>query len=419
MITSRVALGLAVSSLLIFSIGARAEEWPKWRGPDGTGISHETGLLNEWPASGLKHLWEAKVGEGFSSPIALDGKIYLFAQEGNSDTLKAFDAASGMIIWAQAAKATREPPQPNGANSVNGLASPEATPAIDGDRIYTYSGGGDLTCRQLADGKQLWTINVIDQTRSELIAWGCASSPLVDERLVYVQAGEGGALAVAVDKTSGKLAWKSQATGSPGYAAPILITVANARQLIIFAGEALVGMDPASGKTLWTTPWETEYKVNAATPIYRDGHLFITSNYGKGCAMLTVSATGVKKDWESKAVQCQFQPPILDGDHLYANSGGTLKCIHWPDGKQIWQMRSDTELGMGGSILLVGNDKIVGLSDNGNLFLVDVQPDAGKLVSQVHLFDYERVWSSPLVYRGRLYVKGKDQLICLDISAPK
>ncbi|HEV2688566.1 MAG TPA: PQQ-binding-like beta-propeller repeat protein, partial [Bryobacteraceae bacterium] len=323
-ITERASLLIAVIPLL-YSAMTRAEQWPKFLGPNGSGISHETGLLDQWPAAGPMKAWSATVGEGYASPVALDGRVYIFAQEGRNDTLWALDALSGKVLWKQGYEAARSPQQSQGANSENGLAVPESTPTIDGDRIYTYGGGGDLVCRRLADGKLLWRLNILDQTRGNILTWAQASSPLVDDKFVYVQGGESGAVAVAIDKTSGKIAWKSQAAGLAGYSAPVTATVDQKHQLFILGGDRLYGMDPQTGQTIWSQPWKTDFDVNAATPVIHENHVFITSNYDHGCAMYTLSAAGATKDWENDEVQSQFQTPILDGDRLYANSAGTLK----------------------------------------------------------------------------------------------
>ena len=91
-----------------------------------------------------------------------------------------------------------------------------ATPAIDGGQVYTYGGGGDLCCRALADGAQVWRMNVLQESHTQLQQWGQASCPLVTPTAVYVQAGQGGAVAVAVSKIDGRTIWESEARGSAG-----------------------------------------------------------------------------------------------------------------------------------------------------------------------------------------------------------
>lgn len=394
---------------------ASSEEWPKWLGPNGTNISADTGISARWPEAGPPKLWEQKVGLGYSSPIGFQGKIYLFSQQGDKDTLAQFDANSGQPGWSQGYVVETRADAGQAANEENHLPLPLATPTIDGGRIYTYGGGGDLVCRNLADGAEVWHLNVLKELGERILTWNEASSPLVSEKLVYVQAGKGGPVAVAVDKQSGKIAWKAE-EGLGGYAAPIISDVQGTPQLIVFGGDTLYAFNPQSGKTIWKQPWKTQYDVNAATPIYHDGHLFVSSNYDHGCMMLTLTPTSAKKDWENKSIMCHFQPPILDNGYLYANSVGTIKCMHWPDGKIVWEAHeSNLKLQNGGSFIRVG-DKLIAMSQNGKLSLIQATPQGVKLISQVKLFDFGTTWSSPLLYHDKLYAMGKDTLVCLNVG---
>lgn len=178
----------------------------------------------------------------------------------------------------------------------------------------------------------------------------------------------------------------------------------------------MYGIDPKDGRTVWKEPWTTSYDVNAATPVYRDGHLFISSEYGHGCMMLKLDGRSARKLWEKKDIQCKFQPPILDGDHLYANSSGTIKCMSWPDGKMVWEAKDRRlDLGAGGSMVRVG-DKLITLSERGKLSLVRVTPEGIKLLDQAQPFDAREVWATPLLYGGRLYAKGGEDFACFDVS---
>ena len=390
-----------------------ADEWPKWRGPNADGISHETGLLQKWPENGPAKVWSAKVGLGFSSPIAQDGKVYLFSQDGNKDVLAAFDADSGKLLWGQAY---------NGGYPKDDYAGSRSTPTIDGDRIYTFGGGGDLVCRQLSDGKEIWHLNVLQVTRTQLLQWGQASSPLVGEKAVFVQCGMGGPLAVAVDKMTGKSGWRSERTGQAGYAAPILMDVAGGKQLIVFAGNELTAMNPENGKTLWTVPWPTSYGVNAGTPIAVGDKLFVSSGYNHGAAQFQVGPAGAKQVWMTQEVQDKFPAAVYEDGYLYCNSedhSGTLKCLNWADGKVKWAAKGGraTKLGFGGSFVRV-EDKLITMSQNGLLSLMKATPEGVELISQAQVFPetFDRVWSTPMIYHGKLYAKGQSELACFDIS---
>ena len=119
----------------------------------------------------------------------------------------------------------------------------------------------------------------------------------------------------------------------------MLAAVSGTQQLIVFGGDTLYGMDPATGKTIWSEPWATNYEVNAATPVYSGGHLFVTSEYGQGCMMLRVTPGGVQRLWEKKDIQSKFQGVVLDAGLLYGTNRGTLVCLGWPDGDAKWKTR--------------------------------------------------------------------------------
>ena len=105
---------------------------------------------------------------------------------------------------------------------------------------------------------------------------------------------------------------------------------------------------------------------------------------------------------------------MLDNGFYYANSEGVLKCMNWADGKIQWE--NNLRLGSGGSVLRNG-DKLIVMAERGKLYLVEATSKANNVISQVQLFDYGQVWSSPLIYRGKLYCMGEKSLVCLDIAS--
>ncbi|HSI32677.1 MAG TPA: PQQ-binding-like beta-propeller repeat protein [Tepidisphaeraceae bacterium] len=390
------------------------EDWPQLRGPRNDQISRETGLLEKWPDEGLKVLWSAEVGLGYSSPVAAGGKVFLFSMNDQKETLTAFDAATGAILWSKE----------GGEGWITSYRGTRATPTVDGDRVYTFGGRGELICRRTGDGGEVWRANVLEMTGNTNVQWGMASSPTVDDKHVYVQAGKGGPVAVAVDKMSGKLAWRSQATGTGGYAKVIEADVGGARQLIVFAGEAIYGVTPADGTTLWSHVWRTSYDVNASTPLYDPAtrRVFLTSAYNHGGIVLQLSAGGATPVWENGLVQGKFQGAILDGGYLYANSevdGGTaaLVCVSWADGSLKWKADSKFRLGMGGSIVrFAGSKMMVGQSERGKLVLMRATPEGISKVSESEGVEGKEVWATPLVYGGRLYAKGEKELVCYEVG---
>jgi outer membrane protein assembly factor BamB len=388
---------------------ARATDWPQWRGPNGDGICRETGLATQWPAGGPTKVWSVKVGGGHASPVVVDGVVYLFTrdEDKNLEVLTGHSANDGKPLWEQSY-----------AGGYN-----EQTDA---------SWHGDLFCRTTSDGKEVWHINVLKETHAKALEWGEASSPLIVGDLIYVQGGigKGVPVAVAVNKADGKLVWQSEAQGAAegknnmkggtggGYAAPILVSVGGTKQLIVLGGTAVYGMDPATGKMIWQEPWLTSYDVNATTPVYQEPKLFISTGYGRGCMMLELSPTGAKKLFESKTLASKFPQVILDRGYLYGNSAGALKCLNWADGKPAWELSKtkSESLGEGGSLVRFG-DYLILLGERGKLTLGKATPEGFTKISGVDkIVEGKNVWATPTIANGKLYVKGLEELVCLDIS---
>jgi outer membrane protein assembly factor BamB len=415
-------LAIVITACVVFSFGSilRAadvpvatsgpEDWPKWLGPRGDNISKES-LGTDWGSDGPKQLWSAKVGEGHSSPVAVAGKIYLFTLDDNrAETLTCFDAKTGNVQWKESYP-VREKPQ---------YAGTRGTPTVEGDRIYTMGEAGDLTCRELADGKPVWQTNVHQAAGGKLLMWGCASSPTIVGDRIFVQTGcEKGPTAVAVNKATGKIEWKSESTAKGGYATLVHADVKGKPQLFLFAGQNAGAIDPANGKTIWGDKFETQYDVNAATPLYRDGRVLFTAEYKNGRAtMYEVTNKSWKKLWETRAIRSRFQPAILDGDVVYGNASGDVAAMDWNTGKELWHTTGRNEkIGVGGSLLRVAGDKLVTMSERGKLSLLRADPKGYRVLASTQLFDGEQIWASPLAYDGKLYCKGRDEFVCLDVAA--
>ena len=397
------------TAMLLVASCALADDWPRWRGPQGDGICRETGLMEQWPKT-LAPSWTAQVGQGFSGPVARGGQVFCFSMIDGRDTLTCYDAQDGRVVWSES----------YAGGWTGNYPGTRATPYIEGDRIYTFGGNGDLVARDVKTGKELWHLNVLRATRTRPQSWAAASNPLIDGNVIYVQSGRGGRIAVGVDKNSGQIVWRAQAEAPAAYAHPILADVEGRKQLIVYGAEGPFGIDPANGRTIWHKEWKNGPGVNASDPIYRDGHLFITSAYGQGSAMFRLTSKGAQELWENGDVEGRFQPAVLDGDYLYMNSEGSLKCLKWPEKNVLWSTRRQESnlLGLGGSIARFGKDRMILLSQSGRLTLARVTPKGfEQLMSIPDAVEGSEVWAAPAISEGKLYLKGQNELVCFDIKA--
>jgi outer membrane protein assembly factor BamB len=384
-------------------------DWPCWRGVNGDAKSIVTGITRDW-AKGLKQVWELSYlcqGQGsatWSAPVIQGDRLIVCGRDEGHDLVFCLNALDGSLLWqSQYAAAT-------GSNHGTGM---RATPCIDEDRVYTFGRGGDLLCWNLHDGSLLWHKNVQDEG-GQAPTWGHSSSPLVSGETVLVQGG-GTARAMAYNKMSGELIWKS-GQGDAGYAPLVPISLGGKPAYLVFHGKGLAAITAHTGTALWDTPWETRYGVNATTPLVSGDQVFITSGYSTGAQMLKVSNTDAKVLWTSKAISAHHTDGyILDG-FVYGYSGlsmqnkGAFKCLDLATGKEKW---STKEMGWGTCTHVDGHLLCIDLK--GNLFLM--KPDPGKFIKVTDLpqalGDIKGpVWTLPVIANDRLYLRFKQRLRC-------
>src|SRR6266480_7969319 len=131
------AIALLICFLSLEVAAQVAGEWPQWRGPNRDGISKETGLLKQWPADGPPLAWKAKgAGRGYSSFAVYKSRLYTMGLRGEREYVIAFDVATGKEAWATASGSAYRDNRGDG---------PRGTPTVDGDRVYSLGGNGDLS----------------------------------------------------------------------------------------------------------------------------------------------------------------------------------------------------------------------------------------------------------------------------------
>jgi outer membrane protein assembly factor BamB len=410
-------LGAAVPVALLGTLlaaAAWADDWPRWRGPRLDGISRETGLLREWPRGGPRPLWKAELSGGFSSVAIAGGRLVTQTKEKNQEVVLCLDAATGKDLWRyRYACDYGAHPTFTGGGRPQSRTGPRATPAIDGDRVYTLGATGILLCLELKTGKKFWEQNLLKMAAIDCPRHGYCACPLVVGDRIYVHpGGPGGKSVAALDKKDGRVVW--QALDDPiGEASPVWAEVHGTAQVIYFTGVGAVGMAAKDGKLLWRYPWKTRYDLNIATPVYADGKVFVSSDYGVGGAVLRLKEKGdLETVWKSTSMRNHFSTSVLYEGHLYGFSADRLRCVEFATGKVKWDK---ADLGRG-SVLIAGGD-LIALGDHGQLVLARATPAKYAPVSRCQVFDKATLtWTVPVVAGGRLFVRSEDALVALDVS---
>ena len=401
---NRIALPLASCTLFAAFSAALAADWPHWRGPDYDGISKETGWRADWQAGTPKTLWRASVGVGFSSFAVVSNRVFTTGHEDEQDTVFCLDAASGKKAWSHSY------PSDLGDKYFEGGTS--ATPTVSGDRVYHLSRWGDVFCFEAASGKIVWTKNIQKETDARIPDWGYSGSPLVWEDLVILNVGESGVGLAAAD---GKTVWRSS-DKEAGYSTPLPAKIGEKTCVLLGSGRAYIAVDPRSGTRLWDHAWNTSYGVNAADPVVHDGHVFISSGYNKGAALLKPGGGAPEVIWQSREMRNQMNPSVLIGGHLFGidgNEGGraALKCVEFMTGKPKWEEKS-----IGSGSVTAADGKLIVLSEKGELIIADPDTTAFKVISRAKVLD-GKCWTLPVLANGRIFCRNAaGDVICLDVS---
>lgn len=379
---------------------AVSSDWPNWRGPNNDGISTD----KQWNPKALanaKVAWRASLGAGFSTVSVRGELLYTMGNKDGKDIVYCLKAKSGQEVWKHDYAC--------GAGSHPG---PRATPAIDGKEVYTVSREGHALCLDAASGAVKWSKNLISDYKAENIGWGISASPRVMGDVVVYNAGRSG---ICLNKKDGSSVWTS--TGMGGYAWPVPVQSGGKPGLAIFSQKVLVCVDPKTGGQMWSYPWETSWDVNASDPIPVGTKLFITSGYGKGCALLDLSTGKVDKPvWQNNVLKSQFSTPVLIGKHIYGTDGNTgnkdsLVCLDPETGKEVWRQA------LGFASMTVADGKLIVLNETGDIFIAEASPDGYKEISSTKGVLPKPCWVAPVFCGGMIYCRNnKGEFAAVDVS---
>jgi len=397
---------LAIAVLAGFAAtSATAGDWPRWRGPDLNGISKETGWSDQWPASGPKRVWRARVNTGFSTVSVADGRVFTMGNRNGTDIVFCLSEKTGKEIWRH------EYPSPLGPRYYDG--GPSCTPTVEGKVVYAQGRQGDTFAFDAASGKILWQKNVAEEIGAEYPEWGYAGSPFVAGDKLVLNVGDAG---LAVDKKTGKILWQT-GTATAGYSTAYPFKQSGEDCVAIFGAKGMHAVTLSAGKVLWTHPWETSWDVHAADPIIHNGRLFMSSGYDRGCAMLQLTDGKPEPAWENRNMRNHFNSCVLIDGHLYGFDGNShrgqayLTSIDWKTGDTNW---STPEFGYGS--LCATDGKLIILGARGMLAVGKASPKGWKAISQAQVLG-GLCWTPPVLANGNLYCRNsRGDLVCLDLN---
>ena len=440
---------------LCFVIPTMADDWPQYLGPKRDGVWRETGLRDKFPPAGPAVVWRARCGMGYAGPAVTQGKVFLpdrvlgegaanpdnpFAKSSviGTDRLLCLDEKSGDLVWK-----FEHPVE----YRVSYAAGPRCTPTVDGDLVFWLDTMGDLFALETATGKKVWQKHFRKDYGAELPVWGFAAHPLVDgEKLICLVGGSEGRGVVAFDKKTGNELWHALTiAGDPGYNSPVIFEVNSKRQLIIWHTQAVVGLDPETGKKLWQHDWKINNALTAPTARLAKGSLLFLTGFYNGSTLLDIGGESPRVVWtsKSKGVQASVNPentvdlhsimptPWIKDDHIYGIcSYGELRCLELMTGKRVWMSREPTT---GGPPARWANAFIVPHGDGERMFLFNEagemiiakltpkgyeELDRAKLLDPTNRYAAGRtvVWSHPAFANQTIFARNDKEIVAVSFK---
>ena len=417
-----VSLCVSIVAFGLTTTGLRAEDWPQWRGVARDGVWADTGIVEQFPATGLKVTWRVPIHGGFAGPTVAGGRVFVLDYEESpgsrtmdgTERLLVLDENTGAVHWSRSWPATYRNIHRKIANG------PRVPPTVDGNRVYTLGAAGMLSCFDVETGDAVWQVDTAAEYGTMVPVYGVSHAPLVEgDLLIAVVGGEPDAKIVGFDKTTGAERWRAlDMTSETGYSSPIVIEAGGVRQLIFWHPIGLASLNPETGEVYWEQEFPDAGGPTIGTPV-RSGQYLLISQFRAGSLMMSLNndRPAARMLWKGQSrsglphltdgLHSRMSTPIIIGDHLYGvGSYGELRGLDATTGERLW--RSDAMIAPGrfGTAYIVRNgDRYFVTNDSGELLIARFTPDG-----------YEEIDRTPLIAptlhtRGGLYGRWSDRVV--------
>jgi outer membrane protein assembly factor BamB len=403
----------------------QAYDWPRWRGPDGNGVSRESDWDPEALSGGPRVLWKTDIGLGHSSVIIRDNRLYTMGQHGGETVVSCLQADTGKSVWQFA---------------FDGSEYPQSTPAIDDLSVYVVSAEGVLCCVDKRNGKLRWEKDLVAEYGTILPFFGYAATPVVEGDLLILTADASG---MALERRTGKLVWSSEKppktvpafkrdTTGVDYSTPVVYGSEGKRYALVSSWKGLSSVDAASGEMLWRYEWGLYRSYQAADPVLVGNTVFVSFDMTAQdpiwaySVLLEVTGAEPTVRWKSPDLYTEITSPVIVDGFIYGCQegpyvgGSFLRCIDLETGRLRWEKRFSEDPVKKSVSLMAADDKLIILTDTGTLAVARADAAAYTEISRCDVYEGEdadrRFWTAPILSNGRIYCRNfYGDLLCIDV----
>jgi outer membrane protein assembly factor BamB len=404
-----------------------AGAWPGFRGPDRDNISRETTpLLRNFDGEKPKELWRLALGDGYAAPAVRNGRVYLldYDEAAKADALRVFSLADGREIWRRSYNVV--------VKQYHGMS--RTIPAVTDQYVVTLGPKCQVLCCRAESGEFLWGIDLAAEYGATVPEWYAGQCPIIEEDEAILAPGGPDALLLAVECETGRVLWK---TPNPDgwkmtHGSVLPMRFAGRKMYVYPASRGVLGVDAETGEVLWrTTAWTVKI-ANVPTPVpLGEGNLFLTGGYDAGSMFLQLTEKNGKivaqpgRRLDAQTFSSDQQTPIFFDGRLYAvlpkagPSGRQLACFD-PAGGRLWTSGPDDTFGLGPFLIAQtgqGAPLLLAADDHGVLTLAEVSTKGYTRLARKEVLDGHDAWAPLALVEGRLLLRDRNTMICLDLRA--
>ncbi|HKI88478.1 MAG TPA: PQQ-binding-like beta-propeller repeat protein [Draconibacterium sp.] len=415
--------------LIFYVLRVSAQDWPDWRGANRDGVWNETGVVEKFDADSLPAVWLVSVGAGYSGPTVVNGKVYLtdrLEKPEPTEGVLCFDEQTGEKIWEYRYNCEYE--------GVGYPAGPRASVVINNGKAYSLGTMGNLFCFDADNGNIVWQRDLNHDYKIRMPIWGIAATPLITGDKVVLQiSGSDNACVVALDKNTGKEVWRNL-DDMASYSAPVLISQANKKVVVVWTEDSLAGLDPGTGKVYWRIPWKIKMGMGISTPVLYQNYIFVSCFYsGSLLVKLGENSLTAEKVWQrcgesernTDALHCVINTPVIMDDYIYGvDSYGELRCLELKTGDRVWENLTAVHKNRWANIHFIQHEnKTWMFNEQGELIISELNPLGFHEISRTKIIKPTKkqlprgvTWSHPAFANRHVFARNDNRLICVDVS---
>lgn len=423
---------LILAFIMVGAAQVHAKDWAGFRGAAHQGRTQDTYIPRTWSDTENVRWKKPLPGFGSSSPIVVRGRVFVTCyvgygldknEPGDPNLLErqvmCFKTSNGQLLWKRSFKAVQPELPYKGMLREHGYAS--STPVSDSQRVYVFLGKNGVLAFDL-NGKQLWQETL--GTGSDGKKWGSATSPVLCENLLIVNAWDESKQLVALDKMTGDPVWKTDLSKTGlTYSTPVVAQLNRKNaELIMVLPTQVWGLAPRTGERLWTV--DTTMKDSTlGTPVVVDGVAYV---YGGGPGSLTGLAirlggrgnvTDTHVIWSGKEA-VSVPSPVVVGEHLYwVDSSGKACCQKIGTGAMVY----NRDLPAAGRFavyasVLEAEGRIYAVTRRGGTFVLPAKPRFQILAHNSLTSDDSDFNGSPAVSNSKIFLRSNRFLYCIGLK---